>query len=527
IGTPIQNTQAHVLDARLHSVPVGVAGELYLAGDQLARGYLNRAVLSADRFVANPFVVGERMYRTGDLVRWNRSGELEFLGRTDFQVKVRGLRIELGEIEAALVSDESVAQAVMAVHEGDFGQQLVGYVVPAEGHDVDPEVVREAVGRSLPRYMVPDVLVALDAFPLNPSGKLDRRALPAPASVAQVFRAPTTPVEETVARVFAEVLGLEQVGLDDDFFALGGNSLIAAQVVSRLGAALDTRVPVRVMFEASTVEALAVRAEQHAGAGGRMALTAGPRPERVPLSLAQQRMWFLNQFDQKSSAYNLPFAIRLSGELDAAALQESVRDVFVRHEALRTVFPDSAQGPSQVIVPVSAVPVDLTPVPVAGEEELRNRAAALLMRGFDVTASVPVRGALFRVSESEHVLAMAVHHICADGVSTGPLARDIVVAYASRRAGHEPGWAPLEVQYADYTLWQREVLGSEDDPGSLLSQQIEYWSGALAGLPDVLALPTDRPRPVVRSGLGASVDFTVPATTTQRLQSLAGELGAT
>ncbi|RZL84407.1 MAG: non-ribosomal peptide synthetase [Rhodococcus sp. (in: high G+C Gram-positive bacteria)] len=528
IGTPIRNTRAHVLDHRLRPVPVGVPGELYLAGVQVARGYLGRPDLTADRFVAHPLAgVGQRLYRTGDLVRWNRDGNLEYLGRTDFQVKLRGLRIELGEIESALVAQEPIAQAVVIVHDGDFGQQLVGYVVPAAGHTIEIDTARTAVGQSLPRYMVPDVLTVLDVLPLNGSGKLDRKALPAPQPAAREFRAPTNPVEETVAAVFADVLGLDRVGLDDDFFALGGNSLIATQVISRLGAALDTRMPVRVIFEASTVHALAVRAEQHAGAGGRHALTRRERPEHVPLSLAQQRMWFLNQFDPDSTAYNIPFVVRLSGELDVAALQAAVRDVFARHEALRTVFPDSDLGPAQKIVPASEVPVDLTPVPVTGEDELRNRAATLMTQGFDVTESVPIRGALFRLAESEHVLTVVVHHICADGFSTGPMARDVMVAYAARHGGHEPGWAPLPVQYADYTLWQREVLGSENDPGSLLSQQIEYWIDALAGLPDVLALPTDRPRPAVRSGIGSGVEFTVSATTVERLQSLAREQGAT
>uniref|UniRef100_UPI000B03B323 non-ribosomal peptide synthetase n=1 Tax=Rhodococcus marinonascens TaxID=38311 RepID=UPI000B03B323 len=534
IGAPIRNTRTYVLDARLRPAPVGVAGELYLAGVQLARGYVGRPDLTADRFVANPFAgatagedAGSRLYRTGDLVRWNRDGDLEYLGRTDFQVKVRGLRIELGEIESALTVQESVGQAVVVVHEGGLGQQLVGYVVSADGHSVDTESVRAAVGRSLPRYMVPDVLIVLGEFPLNSSGKLDRKALPAPQWKVREFRAPTTPVEEVVAGVFAEVLGVERVGLDDDFFALGGNSLIATRVIARLGTALDARVPVRVIFEASTVEALAVRAEQHAGEGGRPVLVAGVRPDRVPLSLAQQRMWFLNQFDPESAAYNIPLAMRLTGELDVAALGAAVTDVLVRHEALRTVFPDSEQGPSQVIVPVSQVPVDLTPVPVAGEDELRDCAARLLTGGFDVAAGVPIRGGLFRVSDSEHVLAMVVHHICADGFSTAPLARDVVVAYAARCAGHEPGWPPLEVQYADYALWQRKVLGSEDDPGSLISQQIEYWTGALADLPDVLALPTDRPRPPVRSGIGGTVEFAVSPATVVRVQASAHEWGAT
>ncbi|MFW2236823.1 amino acid adenylation domain-containing protein [Rhodococcus opacus] len=529
IGTPIEGAGAVVLDARLHPSPVGVIGELYLSGSGLARGYHARGALTAARFVANPFRgSGELMYRTGDLVRWTKDGRLDFVGRIDSQVQLRGLRIELGEIEAALGRCEGVAQTVVVLrHDPHTGEQLVGYVVPDTEAALDPETLRIRVGETLPTYMVPSQVMVVDALPLNPSGKLDRRALPAPSFVVREFRAPTTPVEEVVAGIFAEVLGLERVGLDDDFFALGGNSLVATQVVSRLGAALDTRVPVRVIFEASTVAALAVRAEQHAGEGGRPALTRRVRPARIPLSLAQQRMWFLNQFDPESAAYNIPLVVRLSGELDVAAIQASVLDVFARHEALRTVFPDSAQGPAQRIVHASRVSMDLTPIPVADEEELRMRVAALLTAGFEVTESVPVRGALYRMSKSEHVLAVVVHHICADGFSTAPMGRDVLVAYAARHAGHEPSWTPLPVQYADYALWQREVLGSEDDPGSLMSQQIAYWLDALSGLPDALALPTDRPRPAVRSGLGSSVDFTVPAATVARLVSLAREAGAT
>ncbi|KAF0965928.1 Dimodular nonribosomal peptide synthase [Rhodococcus sp. T7] len=529
IGTPIEGAGAVVLDARLHPSPVGVIGELYLSGSGLARGYHARGALTAARFVANPFAGdGELMYRTGDLVRCTKDGRLDFVGRIDSQVQLRGLRIELGEIETALSRCDGVAQSVVVLrHDPHTGEQLVGYVVADTSLGLDPEALRIVVGETLPNYMVPSQVMVLDELPLNPSGKLDRRALPAPSFVVREFRAPTTPVEEVVAGIFAEVLGLERVGLDDDFFALGGNSLVATQVASRLGAALDTRVPVRVIFEASTVAALAVRAEQHAGEGGRPALTRRVRPARIPLSLAQQRMWFLNQFDPESAAYNIPLVVRLSGELDVAAIQASVLDVFARHEALRTVFPDSDHGPTQNIVHASGVSLDLTTIPVEGEEELRMRVAALLTAGFDVTESVPVRGALYRVSTSEHVLAVVVHHICADGFSMGPMVRDMLVAYASRHAGHEPSWAPMPVQYADYAMWQREVLGSEDDPGSLMAQQIAYWAGALSGLPDAIALPTDRPRPPMRTGLGSSVDFTVPATTVARLVSLARDAGAT
>ncbi|MES9587246.1 amino acid adenylation domain-containing protein, partial [Rhodococcus baikonurensis] len=338
IGVPQWNSQVFVLDSRLRPVPVGVAGELYLAGDQLARGYVSRPDLSADRFVANPFGgVGSRMYRTGDLVRWGVSGELEYIGRTDFQVKFRGQRIELGEIESALVADVSVSVSSVAVVSTVTGDQLVGYVVPASGAVVDTAALVDSLGVVLPSYMVPSQIMVLDAFPLNASGKLDRKLLPEPVFEVAVFRAPVTAVEEIVASVFAEVLGVERVGLDDDFFALGGNSLIATRVAARLGQALDAQVPVRVLFEASSVELLAARMESEIGSGARAALTARVRPERVPLSLAQQRMWFLNRFDTLSSANNIPVAIRLSGLLDVAALQAAVSDVVVRHEILRTV----------------------------------------------------------------------------------------------------------------------------------------------------------------------------------------------
>ncbi|MEV6432966.1 amino acid adenylation domain-containing protein, partial [Nocardia sp. NPDC051463] len=348
IGVPEWNSRVYVLDARLNPVPTGVSGELYLAGAQLARGYFGRTDLTADRFVANPFESGTRMYRTGDLVAWNGNGELEYRGRTDFQVKIRGFRIELGEIEAALLALPEIAQtAVLAKSDPKTGDRLVAYLVSSSG-DIDVAQVKSALVAGLPSYMVPSAFVVLDALPLNVNGKLDRKALPEPEFEAQVFRAPSTPIEEIVASVFAEVLGIERVGVDDDFFALGGNSLLATHTVARIGAALDAQVPVRRLFEASTVAGLAVKVEQDAGAGGRKALVAGPRPEQIPLSLAQQRMWFLNRFDTESAAYNVPVAVRLTGELDVVALQQAIADVVARHEILRTVYPEIDGAPVQV-----------------------------------------------------------------------------------------------------------------------------------------------------------------------------------
>ncbi|MGA6186334.1 non-ribosomal peptide synthase/polyketide synthase [Nocardia iowensis] len=533
IGAPEWNSQVYVLDARLRPVPVGVSGELYLAGDQLARGYFGRADLTADRFVANPFRSGARMYRTGDLVAWNRDGELEYQGRTDFQVKIRGFRIELGEIEAALLALPEIAQAaVIAKSDPKTGDRLVAYLVAAEvgqpddSAGLDVAQVKSALGAALPSYMVPSAFVVLDALPLNVNGKLDRKALPEPEFEAQVFRAPSTPIEEIVASVFAEVLGVERVGADDDFFALGGNSLLATQVAARIGAALDSRVPVRALFEASTVAGLAVKVEHTAGEHARSPLVAQPRPDHIPLSFAQQRMWFLNQFDTTAAVYNIPVAIRLSGDLDVDALQQAVTDLVARHEIMRTVYPETLDGPEQRVLAPHEVSVDLAPAQI-GEERVAHEVQRIVAAGFDVTIEVPFRARLFQLAGSEYVLVFVAHHISADGWSMGPLTRDLMLAYAARSGGEAPSWAPLPIQYADYALWQRSVLGSDDDPESPAGAQLAYWTRELADLPDELNLPTDRPRPAAQSFAGGKTNFVVDADVHAALVALAKQHNAT
>nr|WP_194817280.1 non-ribosomal peptide synthase/polyketide synthase [Nocardia sp. XZ_19_385] len=529
IGVPQWNTQVYVLDSHLQPVPAGVPGELYLAGVQLARGYVRRPDLSADRFVANPFGTSDRMYRTGDLVLWRDNPvRLEYIGRTDFQVKFRGQRIELGEIETALLAQDSVTQAAALVVPSPLGDQLVAYAVSAPGQAIDQQALLAAISETLPTYMIPATIVALDEFPLNASGKLDRKALPEPTFAAREFRALATPIEEIVAEVFATVLGLDQVGADDDFFELGGNSLVATRVAAQLGAALDTRVPVRALFEASTVAGLAAKLEHSARTErDQRPLVAGPRPERIPLSLAQQRMWFLNRFDSTSTAYNLPAAVRLTGNLDVAALQQAVADLIARHETLRTIYPEQDGVAYQVILPADAAVPDLTPE-LVDAAELRDRVVAAFAAGFDVTAEVPLRAKLFQVDgSSEYVLVLVAHHISSDGWSMGPLTRDIMAAYAARGAGAAPGWAPLPVQYADFVLWQREVLGAESDPESLIAKQAGYWLTALAGIPDELNLPTDRPRPALQSFAGGRVEFVIDAEVHQGLREIAREQTAT
>ncbi|MFC9470800.1 non-ribosomal peptide synthase/polyketide synthase [Nocardia sp. NPDC056952] len=542
IGVPAWNSRVYVLDERLRPVAPGVAGELYLAGEQLARGYLGRADLTADRFVADPFVGadtrvgadsglaahavgdgrdhgprGARMYRTGDLVKWTRDGVLVYLARIDFQVKFRGQRIELGEIETALGGLAGVGQAAAVVSASATGDQLVGYVVPTPGVALDPAALRSGVGAVLPSYMVPSVIVVLDAFPLNTSGKLDRKALPAPEFVARPFRAPVSTAQRAVAEVFGDVLGRERVGLDDDFFELGGNSLIATRVAARLGAVLSTRVPVRTLFEATTVADLAAALATTAGSGAGIALTSGERPARIPLSAAQQRMWLLNRLDPESAAYNIPIAVRLTGDVDAGALAAAVTDVLDRHEVLRTAYPAVDGIGHQAVWEFVPTPVVETVDPIA----VPAIVAAEIGRGFDVTVAPPVRVRVLRCAADEVVLVVVIHHISADGFSAGPLLRDTTAAYLARRAGSDPGWAPLPVQYADYTLWQRAVLGSEDDAESVAARQLRFWRTELAGLPGPLELPTDRPRPAVASHRGASVDTVVPQPVWQRVARLA------
>ncbi|NUS43575.1 MAG: amino acid adenylation domain-containing protein, partial [Mycobacteriaceae bacterium] len=539
IGAPVFNTQLYVLDERLRPAPVGVPGELYLAGAQLAREYVGRADLTADRFVANPFEEsGERMYRTGDLVRWSAEGEVEYIGRTDFQVKLRGLRIELGEIEAALTDLPGVDQAVVLVRRDDerLGDRLVAYTVAPPGGTVDVAAVKDAVAQRVPSYMVPDAFVALAALPVNASGKLDRRALPAPEIEAAVFRGPETPVQQTVADVIADVLALERgvVGLDDEFFGLGGNSLLGMQVVARLGAALGISLAVRDLFEAPTVAALAVRAEQRAGgSAARPKLVVGPRPERLPLSPAQQRFWFLNQFDPTASAVdNIPFAVRLTGVLDVLALQAAISDVIERHEVLRTVYPEVDGTPQQVILPAAKVFGELA-VTEVDEGGLVDAITEFASTTFDVAATAPLAVRLYSVravaggaEAAEHVLAIVVHHVSADGASATPLARDLMTAYAARSAGVEPGWTALRVQYADYAIWQRVVLGDDTSPESEGARQVEYWKAALAGVPDQLELPSDRPRPATQSFRGDTLGFEIDSELRARLAAVAREHNA-
>ncbi|WP_067536473.1 non-ribosomal peptide synthetase [Nocardia crassostreae] len=542
MGSVIGGLDVLVLDDWLRPVPAGVAGELYVAGPGVGRGYRCRAGLTASRFVANPFgAAGDRLYRTGDLVRWvddesaSGTGTLMFAGRADLQVKVRGQRLELGEVEAGLCAVAGVDQAVAVLHTpDDAGARLVGYVVAAAGRVLESLAVRRSSAEHLPRFMVPDVVLVLDELPLTVNGKVDKAKLPEPVTAGAGYRSPSTPAEETVAAVFAEVLGVDLVGADDDFFALGGNSLSATRLVARLGEASGVTVGVREVFEASVVAELAelltarTVGAREAATGPRLDVTV--RPERMPLSFGQQRMWFVNRFAPGAAAYGIPMVLRLSVDLDTAALSAAVTDVLARHEVLRTRYPDADGVPYQSVVEIEDLAavsdVDPTPRPVRADA-CADAISDVVSLGFDVAEQIPLRLRLLSPGPDEFVLVIVAHHICADGFSMGPLARDLAAAYAARRAGRTPEWTPLPVQYADYTLWQRELLGSADDPDSVLSRKLAYWRTHLSDLPEVLELPADRPRPPVASHRGATYGFALDTTVTEGLHRLARAQGAT
>ncbi|MGH3754099.1 MAG: non-ribosomal peptide synthase/polyketide synthase, partial [Pseudonocardiaceae bacterium] len=520
IGRPIWNTQVYVLDAELRPVPTGVSGELAIAGIGLARGYLNRPGLTAQRFVANPFgPPGSRLYRSGDVVRRSVAGELEFLGRADEQVKIRGFRVELGEIEAVLATHPGISEVVVIAREDQpDARRLVAYLVPTAGTAPTPAELRSHAAAVLPEYMVPAVVVTLAALPVTASGKLDRKALPAPdaAPVPETGQvAPRTDTEQTLARIWAEVLGLERVGVTDNFFDAGGDSIMSIRVISRVRAAFGVDLSPRALFVDPTIAGLA--AEMSAAAAS-VPIGVVDRVGELPLSFAQQRLWFLDEFAPGGPGYVAAFALRLRGELDLAALSVAFSALVARQESLRTTCETVDGRGVQVIRPPWVVPVPVVDlsglVGPARDAELRRVVAVEAARPFDLGRGPLLRVGVVRLSAAEQVLTVAMHHIVTDGWSTGVLLGELGVLYSAAVAGQEPGLAVLGVQYADYAVWQRELLS-----GPALDPALGYWRAQLAGAAP-LELPTDRPRPAVLTAAGASYEFVVPAGVTARLKEL-------
>ncbi|MEU1820800.1 amino acid adenylation domain-containing protein, partial [Streptomyces roseifaciens] len=525
IGAPLAGTRTYVLDDVLRPVAPGVRGELYIAGPGVARGYLGRPGLTGSRFVADPFAgSGARMYRTGDVVRWNTDGELEYLGRSDEQVKIRGFRVEPGEVEAALERQDGVAQAAVLARPGRQGFLTLYAYVLADPQTVSGAHLREQLRRTLPDHLVPASVAVLAEFPVTPNGKLDRAALPEPGfDGAEGSRSPRTPLEEILCALFADVLGVSRAGVEDSFFDLGGHSLLATRLISRIRAALGAEVALRTLFEMPTPAALA-RCLGDGPTAARTAPDRMPRPDVLPLSYAQQRLWFLHKLEGPSPTYNMPLVLRLSGAVDVAALRAALADVVGRHEALRTVYGEREGVPFQQVLDDTEVGL---PVREAAEDEVEGLLLESARHPFDLSHELPVRAELFALGHDEWVLALVLHHIAADGWSLRPLAQDIATAYGDRCRGQVPAWAPLPVQYADYTLWQRDLIGDDTDPDSAFSRQLNYWTRQLADLPDQVTLPPDHPRPAIAGYVGGISTFAVDADLHDDLMELARSTGST
>ncbi len=534
IGTPVGDRRVYLLDRRLEPVPVGVPGELYVGGPGVARGYLHRPELTAASFVPDPFggEQGARLYRSGDRARWRADGTLEFVGRTDFQAKVRGFRVEPGEVEAALASHPGVREAVAVVREAAPGdRRLVGYVTARAGASLAPAELRGWLAGRLPEYMIPGALVVLEAMPLTPRGKVDRRALPAPGAPGEagVHVAPRTQTEEVLAGVWAEVLGVERVGAADDFFALGGHSLLATRVASRLREAFGAEVPLRAVFEAPVLADLALRVDEvlREGAGVRVPpVVPVPRGGSLPLSFGQRRLWVVDQLQPGSPAYNVPTALRVRGPLRPRALARALAALAERHEALRTVFPASGGEPVQRVRPPAPVPlpvVDLAALPAdrAGREALRL-AGEEALRPFDLGAGPLLRSTLLHLGDEDRAVLFTLHHAVSDGWSVGVLTREVSELYAASAEGRAPALEPLPVQYADYAAWQHRWMS-----GEALDAQLAWWRGRLEGAPPLLELPVDRPRPARPDGRGAAVRVELPAALSERVRARARQRGAT
>ncbi|WP_062983190.1 non-ribosomal peptide synthetase [Nocardia anaemiae] len=523
IGVPNQNVTVYLLDEALQLVPSGVVGEIYLGGAQLARGYLNQRGLTAERFVADPFAPGARLYRTGDLARRNANGEIEFVGRADEQVKVRGFRIELGEVEAAVASHPGVGHCVViAVEDAAVGAMLAAYVVAANGlseSTLDIDEVRGHAAATLPEYMVPSAFAVIDEIPLTVHGKLDRRALPDPErATTQRYREPSTATEIRLAGLFAQIFGREQIGADDSFFELGGHSLLATRLVVRIRTEFGVEIDVRAPFDTPTVAGLAalIEATPARATSAVPALLKRERPEHIPLSYSQLALWFQRKLEGPSAIGNIPFTVRVDGPLDLDALTAALADVVARHEVLRTVFPENGGVPYQLVLPAGPIAVPVTELD--DPKKLRAELAAAGGHCFAVATELLIRPRIFVLDNRTHVLSLLVHHLVADHWSFRTILDDLGTAYRARTAGGAPDWTPLDVQYADYALWQRELVDS-------LGSQMDYWRDALAGLPEEINVALDRPRPAILGKNGHVVPFAVPAELRGRLRALAEASG--
>ncbi|MBE0546008.1 MAG: amino acid adenylation domain-containing protein [Verrucomicrobia bacterium] len=557
IGRPINNNRVHVLDCRLQHVPIGVPGELHISGDGLARGYRNRPEFTAERFILNPFgrsadslvreSPGSRgqscprsdamLYKTGDLVRWLPDGNLEFIGRMDHQVKIRGNRVELGEIESVLSRHPSVREAVVAARAGALETRLIAWVVPQSGAKLETKLLREFLKQHLPDYMLPAEFVCLDALPLTANGKIDRQALPDPTpQVEKEFTAPRTSVEARLAGIWREVLDLKRVSVHANFFELGGHSLLAARVVSRARDEFDREFPLHDLFDSPTIAGWAEKIEANgssshhtrngAAKSPRAQITRGARNGAGPLSFAQERLWFLEQLEPGIAFNNIPLAFRVTGKLNTAALEQALQEIIRRHEPFRTTFTAANGRPVALAVPSPKFSVqkrDLSGLPTGEREaEAQRLIADEAQRPFDLTRDLLLRATLLRLSPAEHLLLLTTHHLACDGWSLDVFHRELAALYEAFALGRPSPLAALPIAYGDFAAWQRDALRGAD-----FERQLAYWRQQLNGASPALDLPTDRPRPPVQTYRGAAIHFALPATLPAELAQLSRKANVT
>ncbi len=535
IGRPIRNVKIYILDKFIHPVPVGVPGEIHIGGPGVARGYLNRTDLTAEKFIPDPFSgqPDARMYKTGDLARWLPDGRIEFLGRVDFQVKIRGFRIELGEIEAEIAQLDSIKDVVVLVRGEQAGEKsIVAYLIADDDRQIDITAVRSQLKENLPDYMIPSAFVVLNAFPLLPNGKINRKALPAPDQADRVsdgYMAPRTPEEELLSTIWADILKLDRVGVESNFFDLGGHSLMATQVISRIRDAFAVDIDLKTLFETPTIAHIAREIDRLKK--GRTGLEAPPmervnRNQDLPLSFAQQRLWFLDQLEPNSPAYNIPSALRLLGQLDVSLFEKSIRQLIKRHETLRTTFDDRGGKPVQVIheqLDFHLEQIDFSPLAEEDREhELMRQVKKDALLPFNLAKGPLFRARLIKMTDKEHVILFNMHHIISDGWSIGVMINEIALFYRALAEGKSLQADELDIQYADFAYWQQHWL-----QGEVLQKHIDYWKKQLAGAPSMLALPTDRPRPPVQTFNGTTENFQLDEYFSRALQRISKEQGVT
>jgi hypothetical protein len=531
IGRPVANTQIYILDRNMEIAPVGSKGELYIGGDGVAREYFGQAGLSAEKFIPHPFSeeAGTRVYRTGDIGRYLADGNVEFIGRVDEQVKLRGYRIELGEIETVLQAHPAVEQAIVLAREDEPGEKrLAAYLVTKE--QVNEKDLKKYLLQKLPDYMVPAAFIHMDEMPLTAHGKIDRKSLPKPELIEAVpkYIAPSTAVEEILCGIWAEVLKVEKVGVTDNFFDLGGHSLLATRVASRIRNLLGVDLALRSLFERATVRELAEVVMEELKVEGEVEspeMVRVSREAELPLSYAQQRLWFMQELEPESWAYNIPTAVRIVGALDTAALRQSLREIARRHEVLRTSFESREGKPVQVIH--DSIEAELSMIDVNGlvegerEKVAGEIAAEVAQQVFDLEKGPLWRAALVRLGEDDHVLVVCIHHVASDGWSSGVLIKEFIELYETFRGGTQSRLKELEIQYADFAVWQRKWLD-----GGVLERQMEYWRGQLSGAA-TLKLRKGHGTQQVNSRKAEQVPFQITAELTNDLKALSRREGVT